>query len=1200
MMNHDSESLTPPLSPTFLDLEEIAMSPPKNVLPIEEHQDTIMFCCQGEVRHKGESYHSNSYWNSGFLARLIHQTTHTVTSDDPVTLLGYQWSAKSAFSQHMDRLFLILRQKIGYLQMESLKSRLSFHQEQALDSEDVRRQICECLEKVLHDIQRSPPTEEYLRQLSRNLQSLLLHVGRILDLPSHIIQSAISMKASLAHHCLHAHLDVYWRLLAILHAVTSSKTDALARDRWCTSVDSDLDLGIYEQMVQVILWDLVSMANSRFVCNVPAGGSYVGTSMFTCTCVRELWSMILKLTQWRAHTHSRDSFWMCMHHVMSDVLDADSHQTPMDLDDCRVMFNPAEGFKVTDPVGLSLWMMYNISPLFMETAMDGPLYPGDGKAVSCYHHVQTVLKKCLTMPGLTETVLRNHLKAVLLITSQWEPNTPILILLWDYFYKTLNNCESYQTSSGRLDGLACVDSTVVGLYERCKQWTLGHADSLEKDTSYQLFLRLLSEHLGRLYASGATQEWKQVKGRIYSKFHVRRVQELLEVGLYNLTALFITLGMTADLEDVASKLVDFYDMLDISSLTFARRSVVWKGVLALTLVYVNKGLDVTFLAEKMAVSFEAAVSQFVEASFDTRHHLWRLILLYMEGMQEVIDSSSNLALSQYKLLCPSIKTLLSKCSDHELRTCLSILHSIVQKYRQVKGDLKDLDVCVATTLQLADFSSALWKVVYSFVYEHAQTLTPPTTIGDMAASFCLLSLVSLPDALTSTVSVFQYFCASDKVTISVTCRFLSHLLANTALMEHVECNLENCSGFLVSVWFRCCILTPPCSELNEITRSVMNLPEVHLLLPQVGDLEEAPIRFLKAIEEHHARLESWKDKMAFQKQVTQYFSEIPKCVTPVVKAMTPADVVSNMYRVVGYIVKYCAKLLYVRQDVIIPSLIGSLVVPHSVMNPDKPLSPVFLTALRDSLHLYIQGLSNLSYDRDPYVQRRLKDIVTVYLPKFSLKSAVSLATAVHPVVGSLRSTFIQQPNEEAVKFRHFILQLVISQYLNVQAMKINPQHNLGFAFIHDVLQRTSSLEVKGRDLALLLRPCLEHLLLVAHSDPSISTVIGCLQATAEAYTSNREEQTMTQVQDECGQFVTTYLKYSSSGVIRVLERLAVLLPDVVIMVIQKISESLLDIERKRGVGVDQKLRSQYYQMLKLLGDRGAAEIERLQSHTGLS
>jgi hypothetical protein len=40
----------------------------------------------------------------------------------------------------------------------------------------------------------------------------------------------------------------------------------------------------------------------------------------------------------------------------------------------------------------------------------------------------------------------------------------------------------------------------------------------------------------------------------------------------------------------------------------------------------------------------------VEASFDTRHHLWKLILLYMEGVQEVVDSSGNLALSQYKLL----------------------------------------------------------------------------------------------------------------------------------------------------------------------------------------------------------------------------------------------------------------------------------------------------------------------------------------------------------------------------------------------------------------------------------------------------------------------------------------------------------------------------------------------------------------------
>jgi len=38
--------------------------------------------------------------------------------------------------------------------------------------------------------------------------------------------------------------------------------------------------------------------------------------------------------------------------------------------------------------------------------------------------------------------------------------------------------------------------------------------------------------------------------RIYSKFHAKRVQELLEGGLYNLTCLLLTLALTADLHDV--------------------------------------------------------------------------------------------------------------------------------------------------------------------------------------------------------------------------------------------------------------------------------------------------------------------------------------------------------------------------------------------------------------------------------------------------------------------------------------------------------------------------------------------------------------------------------------------------------------------------------------------------------------------------
>ena len=60
-----------------------------------------------------------------------------------------------------------------------------------------------------------------------------------------------------------------------------------------------------------------------------------------------------------------------------------------------------------------------------------------------------------------------------------------------------------------------------------------------------------------------------------------------------------------------------------------------------------------------------------------------------------------------------------------------------------------------------------------------------------------------------------------------------------------------------------------------------------------------------------------------------------------------------------------------------------------------------------------------------------------------------------------------------------------------------------------------------------------------------------------------------------GNFVCTYFKYSSSGVLKVLEKVAVLLRDVVLPLMAKLSDNIRDIERKRGVGVDKVLRYEH-------------------------
>ena len=57
----------------------------------------------------------------------------------------------------------------------------------------------------------------------------------------------------------------------------------------------------------------------------------------------------------------------------------------------------------------------------------------------------------------------------------------------------------------------------------------------------------------------------------------------------------------------ASKLCDFYDMLDINSITFAKRSVVWRGAFTLMLVYVDRNIDISFLADRLAAAFTSVV-----------------------------------------------------------------------------------------------------------------------------------------------------------------------------------------------------------------------------------------------------------------------------------------------------------------------------------------------------------------------------------------------------------------------------------------------------------------------------------------------------------------------------------------------------------------------------------------------------------------
>lgn len=59
---------------------------------------------------------------------------------------------------------------------------------------------------------------------------------------------------------------------------------------------------------------------------------------------------------------------------------------------------------------------------------------------------------------------------------------------------------------------------------------------------------------------------------------------------------------------------------------------------------------------------------------------------------------------------------------------------------------------------------------------------------------------------------------------------------------------------------------------------------------------------------------------------------------------------------------------------------------------------------------------------------------------------------------------------------------------------------------------------------------------------------------------------------KCEQFISNYFKFSSTGVLKLMEKLALLFQDLVASIVDKLSDCVRDIENKRGIGTDQKLR----------------------------
>ncbi|XP_067675465.1 protein MMS22-like isoform X2 [Haliotis asinina] len=1219
MCDADSCSMTPPHSPLPLQFEDfMEPSPPKllrgtldcqNDAEIPEDQTVPYFTCGGEVHGVCKTFclHDNSIIKKGVLKCMIQPSRELLSTSSAVVieLFGFQFVNQLALIEQTEKLFLLAKSCVSRIQCG-----VGGASEEGPG--ELRKQLQEFLEYTKQFLLHFLPAdvvrrEVFMTSLVSELHGLLLYTGRLSDVLQFVPHSApifFGNKTDSSHHKFHLQLDLYWSLLDIFNIIYTQFEGVSVRRPLChVTEDAMTDVRCLDQLMQLVFWDLLTAAVVKFN-KMTVTSDYLRLSPFTCTCVLEMWLGLIHLASHRHKTLGEESFWVRFYGIIQEVCDVkEQAQAGTEVYDSDVFINPP-GPTPKNPVGFSLWVITHVAHLFTvdESGQPRTLDPTH----SNYFIIKNILQKNLSLSSVTETEMRSYLLCCLTVARLWGPETSLIALLWDHFYRKLNN--SFQVSSTSLDGLAQISKTSKTLLYQCKKWCM-EEESLEKESSFHLFLSLTATQISRLMKSGAVQEWRQMKGRFCSKFHQRRMQELSEMGLYNFTCLFLTLASVTELEDMGKKLCDFYSMLDPSNTSPNRRIITWMGGLALSQMCGERNTDMAFVAEKLAPSFNSVCREFSDSGLDPqcRHALWRMVSLYLEGLQDIFEVSTSLTASEHKLLGEDLSLVFRVCRDGELRFVLNSLHMIVSKFRSMLQLNTDLHVAVPHRLkeeQHQAISSYLWLYIYPAIKDHSTTLTPPLSLADLAANLAIMAKNQLPSMIPTREdfqSVLQHFSSKEAVQVSVSCHFLCQILCEDGTMDYIISTNQNAQTQLLQAWFRCVLLLPASStQLNTLTSIALGIPDIKKVFELARadiptDMEEAPKMFLKALGKLYANTQDLREKMLLREKVMGYFSNVPQHISPVLRNMGPVDTVASLYSMVGHLVKYCSPLLFAQSktDCPLPAIINAMIVPHFLFKTDKPVNPVFLTAVRSNLHLFVQGLGKLDYKRAPYVQRRLGDIVSLYFTRFPLKSAGSSSSAVHPLVSSLYGSCVQSPSAESVDLRHLVLEMVHNNYLQLKNQTLPPYASTGLTYITEVLQRTKGGETIAKDSRFLLLTSMECTLLA--QSPALQQMSSNItKHLLEACKENPAALPMADLVLIVRGYIGKYLKLQTEGVFQVLGRVSEVHPELLVQLIPDVRGAVRDLEKKRGVGVDTSLRKLYMGILSQLGEAGDSEKQRLQ------
>ncbi|XP_023266183.1 protein MMS22-like [Seriola lalandi dorsalis] len=1230
MADDFSQSLTPPVSPFAADsLCELTPAQPP------------CFCCSETKNDPTGALSAEGYTARGSLKRLLLHLDPAPAEyeTDTVEIFGFPWVTETVLVESIKVLFGLFRQKVYRLETLVQSSSHDFGQAGNLhyEAEDLRQQCVSFLQFVKVSLHRylepsssldacpSHPYEELEAQLPsallEELFGITLLIGRLKDLPTNV-QSAFTIQNQgkifpPSWHLLHLHLDIHWSVLEILHLLGHKMQGQVVYAHQFVNLTGEnlTDASLFEEHLCNLLCDLTGLAIGKYSKVRPTEA--LSSHHFLCSCTKELWVLLMHLLEYRNKVLHTQSFWSYMNLLLRPLVSGKP---------------AAEQFSglpthCKDPLGFTWWLVTHLAMLGQYSRnglVQNEKHLGDNWAF-----LQELLKlTCNPKGGLAEEQVRMHVHCCFSLCLLWEPSTSAVSALWDYYSKNLS--ASFTVPWLGMSGLGTLCKTPLALLEQARSCcspsplhSPGHTQLYRSANSFHIFLRVLALCLAQDRAGGVPQ--RQIKGRIYSKFSSKKMQELSEAGLNNFLLLFLVVARQVELEDVASRACELLGFLP-SNCPPGHRTLVWRGQLSLLLLFQERGLDVGAQASWLASSFNETAKEFYNKTTEVsrRLALWGPLGSYLDGVSEVFETSASLSLSEEKLLNEGFDWLLPACRQSELNSALGFLQIVLAQLRRVHQrsvqSAPTLAWAPATTSVVKErhlaVAAALWAHFFPFLRSLRLSQTPPAQLADAAAGFTLLAF-DLPSSAPQDLqpnpvqSIMQCFGWDDMVHPLLVTRYLPHLLQNSELVSSLSSDAGvvasgSAQSLSVRAWFRCVLQqhlhkNPDGSDsrtgraveeqLCELTRLVLRLPEVDSLLQRAGlqptasrlESTSALEMFIKAVGCVYSGLQVLSERSVMVTRALDYIGDILKHIKPSLVSKNQEGV-QLAYWAVGCIVKHWSPLLATsKAQQLLFRIVDGLLLPHHLTQQDK--------ALRDSLPLYLQGLSvasSVSQSQGAHLKQQLRSVTRRYLDHFLPTSPSMGVIANHPV---LLGACEANSSTQGVALRRTILEVLCESFLQFKGYAPPPRLASVLMFLLELLRRNSDSDPALLTLPL---PSLLRCVMLVNEPQVRKTSTDALQLVVERCAAASIEGPCEQIITVLRSFVEENKGVYDRQVYGVLETVAVLDPSVVQALIPNLSVSLRNTEHKRGLGKNIALRSAYRKLLCLLGESGQAELTSLE------